>query len=175
MERQVMDERTVALTAETEEGQETRTFSTVRFGEVTVTTERMLEFPRGLVGMPEARNFVFLHQQDGHGPFFWLQSADDPNLAFVVCEPHVFFPEYQVPLTNEEQKFLQIKQAEDGVVCLILVVPGDPKKITANLRGPLVVNVETRVGMQVVLTGEDYPTKALVFTQEEEGDAECSS
>lgn len=148
--------------------------ATTRFGEVEVPVERILEFPRGLVGLPHARRFVFLHEEAESGPFFWMQSADDPNLAFVVCEPRHFFPEYVVPLSKEDQAALAVKNPEDGLVCVILVVPQDPKEITANLRGPLVVNPETSVGVQLVLAGDDYPVRAPLFAASK-GGAECSS
>ena len=170
-----MDEQAVAAESATEPGQDSLTFQSVRFGEVTIQRERILSFPRGLIGFPGAQDFVFLHQEEGKGPFFWLQSVTDPGLAFVVTEPQHFFPEYRVPLTREEQAFLEISSADDGVVCLILVVPEDSSQITANLRGPLVVNVETRRGMQLVLQGDEFPTKALLFARSEEGDAQCSS
>ncbi|MGE3166161.1 MAG: flagellar assembly protein FliW [Planctomycetota bacterium] len=150
------------------------TVSTVRFGEVEVPPERILEFPRGLVGLPQARRFVFLHDHEDSGPFFWMQSADDPGLAFVVCEPRHFFPEYVVPLSKEDQAALAVQDPEDGLVCVILVVPQDPQQITANLRGPLVVNPHTSVGVQLVLAGDEYPVRARLFAGSE-GGAECSS
>ncbi len=171
-----MDEQAVAQDVATNTGEETITLSTPRFGEVTVEKSRILDFPRGLVGLPDACQFVFLHLEEAAAPFFWLQCVDDPGLAFVVCEPQSFFPDYQVPLTREEQEFLAIQETEEGLVCLILVVPEDPRKITANLRGPLVVNVEARRGMQLLLTGDEYPTKAPLFRDPTvEGGAACSS
>ena len=165
-----MDERPPVATTSS-----TITFPSNHFGEITVPEDRVLEFPRGIVGMPEARRFVFVHDEDGVGPFFWLHSVDNPNLVFAVCEPHAFFPTYSVPLGIEEQELLGIENAESGVVCLILVVPEDPSKITANLRGPVIVNVESRRGMQLILAGDDYPVQALIFSENAKGEAECSS
>lgn len=170
-----MDEQAVASPVFTARGDETVRFATHRFGEVMVARNRVLEFPRGLVGLPHARRFTFLHLDEGAGPFFWLQSLDDPALAFVVCEPQSFFPDYRVPLGREEQTFLGIAEADEGLVCLILVVPRDPQQITANLRGPLVINVERGRGMQLVLAGEEYPARALLFGARAEGGAGCSS
>ena len=171
-----MDEQATTQTAPAADApqEETLVFSTVRFGEVTIPKSRVLSFPRGLVGMPSAKNFVFLHQEDANSPFFWMQSVDDPRLAFVVCEPQLFFPGYTVPLSGEEQQFLGIQKAEDGTACVILVVPSDPREITANLRGPIIINSDQRVGVQLVLAGDEYPTRAPLF-QAEEGGAACSS
>ncbi len=148
---------------------------TLRFGEVTITESRVLTFPRGIVGMPDARRFTFLHIEESDGPFFWMQSLDDPALAFVVCEPQSFFPDYSVSLTQNEQEDLGIKEESDGLVCVILVVPEDPQQITANLRGPVVVNTTLRRGYQLVMAGDDYPAAAPLFEESMEGGATCSS
>lgn len=151
------------------------TFSTLRFGDVTVPRERVLEFPRGLVGLTESRRFVFFHPEEDQGPFFWMQSIDEPSLAFVVTEPQNFFPGYSVPLGKDEQSTLGIAEQKDGVVCVILVVPEDPRQITANLRGPLVINMSTRVGVQLILTGEEFSVREPLFQTPEEGGQACSS
>ena len=169
-----MDEQ--VMTPEVKDAGETLVvFDTARFGEVSVPESRVMNFPRGLVGMPAARRFVFLHLEEGEGPFFWMQSADDPRLAFVVCEPQQFFPDYSVPLTTEDQELLGIGKVQDGMACVILVVPSDPRQITANLRGPIVINPEECCGIQLVLAGEDFPVRAHLFGTHEEGEARCSS
>ena len=158
-----MEERALASPAESSAEEERVEFSTDRFGQVSVGASQVLDFPRGLVGIPEATRFALLHRDDSEGPFFWMQSIDDPALAFVVCEPQAFFPNYSLPLSRDDQDFLSIRTAADGLVCLILVVPGDPQLITANLRGPVVINPERRRGLQLVLQGDEYPVRALLF------------
>ncbi len=171
-ERIAMEEQTPVTGAQTTE---LIKFQTLRFGEVCVPTERVIDFPRGLVGIPDASQFVFLHQEEAEGPFFWLQSVNDPALAFVVCEPQIFFPDYRVSLSSEEQDALRIEQEEDGLVCVILVVPEDPRQITANLQGPLVINTIERLGFQFVLASEEYSTKVPIFNNPQEGGLSCSS
>ncbi|MFQ5654710.1 MAG: flagellar assembly protein FliW [Planctomycetota bacterium] len=169
-----MDEQTLAQEAATGEEPGAVTFPTRRFDEVTVSEDRILSFDRGLVGLPDTKRFVFLHAEGTPGPFFWMQSVDDPALAFVVTEPQLFFPDYKVVLGKAEQQELGIGRCEEGLVCVILVVPDDPSRISANLRGPIVINMERRVGIQLVLAGEEYPVKAALFPSAEEGGAECS-
>ncbi len=169
-----MDERLLANEATRGEQENCVSFNTLRFGEVSVSDARIVEFPRGLVGLPQAQRFVFLHQGDAPGAFYWMQAVDDPALAFVVCEPQIFFPDYRVSLTTEQQKELGIAGPEDGLVCVILVVPQDPRQITANLRGPIVINPACQLGFQLVLAGEEYPVKKRLFAMGEEGGAACS-
>ena len=174
-----MDEQTVVSSTEEQEGNGRLVFPTSRFGEVTVAANTLLHFPRGMVGLPEAQRFVFLHDEGNLSPVFWMQSVDDPALAFLVCEPAPFFPDYEIQLEEADQKLLGIRTENDALVCVILVVPEDPKKVTANLRGPVVINTLTRTGLQLVLTGDDYPVKAPLISKETEtvgeGGEACSS
>ncbi len=174
-----MDEQTVVgeTTAELKTGK--LVFPTARFGEVTVEAETLLHFPRGLVGLPRAQRFVFLHDESAMGPVFWMQSIEDPELAFLVCEPLPFFPDYEVEIAPAEQAMLGIRDEKEALVCVILVVPEDPKKITANLRGPVVIHTGNRTGVQLVLEGDRYSVRAPLLQSapeklKEGGDA-CSS
>ena len=176
-----MDDQAVVKDTQDTEGTGRLVFPTARFGEVTVAANTLLHFPRGMVGLPKAQRFVFLHNEGAPGPVFWMQSIDDPALAFLVCEPGPFFPEYEIELEAKDQSLLGLTDEGDALVCVILVVPEDPSRITANLRGPVVINTETRTGVQLVLTGEQYPTKAPLHTNEcetesvGEGGEGCSS
>jgi len=170
-----MEEQRVIQDATDDGGGEQITLQSSRFGEFTLPVSRLLSFPRGVVGFPDARQFVFLHTDDGDGPFFWMQSVENPDLAFIVCEPRSFFPEYEVPLTTGERSLLEIEREDDGLVCVILVVPEDPSAITANLRGPLVINSRRRLGFQLVLSGDEFPVKASLFPATAGEEVSCSS
>ena len=174
-----MDEQTVVNRTGEQEGNGRLVFPTSRFGEVTVAANTLLHFPRGMVGLPESQRFVFLHDDGNPSPVFWMQSVDDPSLAFLVCEPGPFFPDYEIQLEEADQKLLGIRTEDDALVCVILVVPEDPKNVTANLRGPVVINTLTRTGLQLVLAGEQYPVKAPLISEEietvGEGGEACSS
>jgi len=155
-----MDEQVVIRPATSPERTGRLVFPTARFGEVTVAANTLLHFPRGIVGLPHAQRFVFLHDEGAPGPVFWMQSIDDPALAFLVCEPKPFFPDYEIELGPAEQALLGLTDVGEAIVCVILVVPTDPSRITANLRGPLVIHTGTRTGVQLVLEGEQYPVRA---------------
>jgi flagellar assembly factor FliW len=173
--KEIMNEQILAREVEKNADEDAVVFSTLRFGEVSVAASSVIEFPHGLVGMDTARRFVFLHEKERDGVFHWMQSVDDPALAFITCEPQLFFPDYQVPLSKEDQEILEITNVEEGLVCVILVVPSNPREITANLRGPVVVNAERRVGHQLVLAGDEYPVRQALFVAGGEGDGSCSS
>jgi flagellar assembly factor FliW len=139
---------------------------TSRFGEIDVPDSALITFPQGVVGFPGATRFV-LFDCGEEGVFKWLQSVDRPELAFVLCEAGLVKPDYRVPMSAQEQELLGIESAEDAAVCLILTLAADPAETTANLLGPIVMNAETRLGMQLVLVEETYTTRYRVFAPQE--------
>jgi flagellar assembly factor FliW len=136
---------------------------TSRFGDKEVPDEALITFPEGVIGFKDATRFIMFECSDD-GIFKWLQSCDRPELAFVICEASVIVPTYKIVIGEKERQVLQLESAADAVVCLILVIPKNPMDATANLLGPLVMNVETRLGMQVVVVNPQYTTKYRLFT-----------
>jgi flagellar assembly factor FliW len=141
---------------------------TSRFGEVTVEDSAIITFPEGIVGFPDIRGFVMFDGPEGT-PFKWLQSTDRPELAFVICDPLLFKPDYRVSVNKEELKALSLEKTEDAAICVILSIPTDPWKMTANLMGPVIFNAEQKFGKQLVLPGPEYTTKHPVFADGKPG------
>lgn len=135
---------------------------TTRFGPIEVQREELIHFPEGLIGFGQFKDYVIL-EHPGGGPFMWLQAVEAAHLAFVICDPLLFKPDYKVSVKKEDLDSIHIEEIGDGVVVVILVVPRNPKEITANLQGPLVINHVERLGKQLVLTGPEYTTKYQVF------------
>jgi flagellar assembly factor FliW len=127
-----------------------------RFGKLEVNEQRIMNFPRGLLGFPSHRRFALI-QTGEENYFFWLQSAEDPSLAFVVTDPSIFFKEYEVPIREEMQAELQLTDAAHGQVFVICNKVGE--WLTGNLLGPLVVNAQNRLAAQVVLTEKKWTTR----------------
>lgn len=129
---------------------------TTRFGTVEIDGSRILRFPDGLLGFPQAQRFALMQ----HGPdpvFFWLQSVDDPALAFVVCDPLAFVPDYQVPIRRDVLEALEMHGVEDSQV--LVIVNKSDGYFTANLLGPLVVGASSLTGRQLVLADRRYGTR----------------
>lgn len=131
---------------------------TARFGTVTVDEKEILTFPEGLLGFASRKRF-FIYNGDRNIPFFWLQSVDDPKLAFVICDPQMFFPEYKVPVRKEELSVLAAKDQSMLITCVIISITREPFSMSANLQGPLVINTENFLGKQVVLVDGSYGTR----------------
>lgn len=134
-----------------------------KFGSFEVKEESVLTFPSGLLGFHEQTRYVIL-DHDTDAPFKWLQAMDDPGLAFVIMDPVDFMEGYSVALTSEALAEVKGEASEDLSVAVILTIPSeDPASVTANLRGPLIMNPRTRLGKQLVLA-DSYPTRHPVFS-----------
>lgn len=137
--------------------------ASTRFGPFDVPRESLLIFPSGLLGFPEWTSYVIL-DHDTDAPFKWLHCAEEASLAFVVIDPALFNPNYQVMISPEARVEVGGNETDELSLAVILTVPSDdPSAMTANLRGPLLMNPRTRRCKQLVLS-EDYPTRYPVFT-----------
>jgi flagellar assembly factor FliW len=131
-----------------------------RFGELEVDESSVLDFPDGLLGFSHAHRFAMIATGDDE-VYYWLQSLDDPSLAFLSVIPWAFFPDYEPELADEDVAALALESAADAVVlCLLSVHRDEPSQVTCNLMGPLVVNATTRVGRQIVLNDPSMPVRA---------------
>jgi flagellar assembly factor FliW len=129
---------------------------TSRFGLLTVDEERIMTFPRGLLGFPSHTRYALI-QTGEDNYFFWLQSVDQNDLAFVVTDPTIYFKDYQVPVRGEAQDELQLTDDAQPQVFVICNRVGE--WLTGNLLGPIVINTANRQAMQVVLTEKKWTTR----------------
>jgi flagellar assembly factor FliW len=129
---------------------------TTRFGRLSVEDERIISFPSGLLGFPDHSRFALI-QTGEENYFFWLQSVDEPNLAFVVTDPTIFFKDYQVPVREETWQDLQL--ADEAAVQCFVICNKVGEWLTGNLLGPILVNAQNRLAQQVVLTEKKWTTR----------------
>ncbi len=130
--------------------------STTRFGEIEIDESRIMNFPKGILGFPDNALYALLQTND-EGSFFWLQSIERPELAFVVCDPALFIPDYQVPVKGDELQQIDLDNMNNAQV--LIIVNKVAKSLTGNLQGPLVINVNNRQGKQMVLSEKKYSTR----------------
>jgi flagellar assembly factor FliW len=129
---------------------------TTRFGNIEIADDRVITFPKGLLGFAEFKRYCLLEPAEDSA-FFWLQSLDDPTLAFVITDPSFFVPDYSVPIRGEQMGELGLSRLEDAQV--FVIVNKVDQTLTGNLQGPLVVNTLTRSGEQFVLAEKRWTTR----------------
>lgn len=129
---------------------------TTRFGVITIPDDRVINFAKGLLGFGTQKRFCLL-EPGNDSAFYWLQSVDEPSLAFVVTDPSLYFKDYTVPIKQEQMDELKLARLEDAQVFVIVNKVDDA--LTGNLQGPLVVNSVTREGEQMVLADRRWTTR----------------
>lgn len=143
-----------------------------RVGEIDVSDAQLITFPRGLVGFAEETRYALL-PADNLPDFYWLQSLDDAELAFLVTDPQPFFKDYDVPIREETQQDLNLADTKDGRVLVICNRVG--QWLTGNLLGPLVINTATRLAQQVVVTEKKWTCRQpLTMIAEESAVAQAA-
>lgn len=138
---------------------------TTRFGEFEVAEDRIITFPSGIIGFPDEKRYIIL-DHDLKTPFKWLQSVDNPGLAFVVIDPRLFRPDYNPKVRVNDIAEIFPDNVDDLVVMAIVSIPyGNAQAMTANLQGPLIVNASNMLGRQVILTGDEYHTRHRIVDE----------
>jgi flagellar assembly factor FliW len=136
---------------------------TTRFGTLSVDPQDLLIFEQGLIGLEHCRRWVVL--TDANNPSLgWLQSLDEGHIALGVVSPRRFVPDYQLRTDRDALQTLQLTSARDAEVVVIASRQADGHQaggLTLNLRAPLVINVETRRGCQVIAK-DDLPVQFVL-------------
>ncbi|MBI1809676.1 MAG: flagellar assembly protein FliW [Gemmatimonadetes bacterium] len=127
-----------------------RTIPTELFGPLDIAEEHIIEFSEGILGFPACHGWVLI---DGAKPgTAWLQSVEYSALVFLLADPFVFFEGFTAELSPTELRRLDAREPGQLAVFAIVTLPerrsGDA---TANLQGPIIINVHSRRGAQVVL------------------------
>ncbi len=138
-----------------------------RLGLRTVDTDKIIYFPRGLAGFEGLHEFILL-QIRPEAPFLVLQSMDRPEVGLLVADPYTFMQSYRIKVCDAEQSLLRIKNAEEVAVLVTVSIPeGKPEETSLNLVGPILVNHEKRVGLQIPQADSNLVAQYLIH----QGDA----
>lgn len=109
-----------------------------------------VRLPMGILGFEQMKNYLLIANPDEE-PFRWLQVKDNASLAFIVIDPFLVIGDYHPDLPQADVEFLGISNPEDAALLNIVTLHG-PNRATVNLKGPVVVNRNTGLGKQVILT-----------------------
>lgn len=137
---------------------------TGRFGKLTVGDDEIIQMPNGILGFPDLTEFCLVDPGD-ETLILWLQSTQDPKMAFPVLEPKIFKPDYTARLSASELRELKLENLSRAAVFCVLTIPGEISMMTANLKAPLVVNLQAQVARQVVLQENEYGLKHPMFKE----------
>ena len=149
--------------------------STRIFGKVDVADDKLISFAGGLVGFPDLVDFALIHDDEDENAsgIQWLQSVQEPQFAIPVIDPLSVFENYNPSIEDELLTPLGELTADNMLVLVTVTVPKDITKMSVNLRGPIVINADTRKATQVIVEDDEYLVKYPVYdilkSRKEEG------
>lgn len=141
------------------------TLRTSRFGNIEYTDADVLVIKGGPFGFENLERFLLINHKD-ESVFRWLQSIDNPDVAFLVLDPADFRPDYAPLMPEQTAADLELTEhTPRAVYAIVSIPPGKPDEMTANLAGPIVVNAEKRIARQVLVDEPKWGTKHPVLAE----------
>jgi len=137
--------------------------ATKAYGPIEVDERQKISFPYGVLGFERLHSYALLDAPQA--PFYWLQSLEVVEIAFVMISPRVFRADYRLEVPREEIEEIGIDCPDKILDFAIVTVPDDPKQMTANLQGPIVINRDTRVGRQCISLNPDYGVRHRILDE----------
>lgn len=136
------------------------------FGEVDIDESKIITIQGGMFGFEGYERFVLIGVKE-QLPFEWLQCVDEPSIAFVVIRPEAFMPQYQLQISEADRTALGVKTESELLTYIVCVIPDDMRKITVNLKGPVVVNSPAHQARQVISLVEAYTVRYPLFDSQQ--------
>ena len=139
------------------------TITTKLFGNVEVDEHRKITFVQGIIGFPELKDFLLIHDSESEGGIRWLQSVQEPAFAMPVIDPLVVMPDYN-PCVEDDLLIPLGETTDDNILVLVTItVPHDLTKMTVNLKAPIIINGDTRKANQIITDEEKYLVKFPIY------------
>jgi flagellar assembly factor FliW len=126
------------------------------------TEDQVLLFEKGIPGFEHLKHFVVSTNSD-HEPFHWLHSVDDEQVRFVIINPLLFLPDYSPKITKEQLQDLHVEKKEELLLYVIVTLQQRIDLSTANLSGPILINIRRKLGKQLILDDSRYSVKEPII------------
>jgi flagellar assembly factor FliW len=135
------------------------------FGEVNIEEEKIVVFPNGIMGFERYTSYTILYDIEESNEFSisWLQSTEETSLAIPVVNPLHIKHDYNPIVEDEVLKVLGEINNENLVILLTMTVPADITKTSVNLKAPMIINADTRKGVQIIAENADYEIKYNIY------------
>lgn len=135
------------------------------FGEIEIAEDKLITFPNGIIGFPDMTKFtlIFDEEQGTGAGIRWLQSLDEPGFAMPVMDPLVVKADYNPEVDDELLKSIGSVNMDNILVLVTVTVPSDLTKMSVNLQGPIIINVEERKACQIIVDAEGCPVKYPIY------------
>lgn len=139
------------------------TITTKLFGEIEVDEDKKITFSQGIIGFPDIKDFLLIHDSESNGSIRWMQSIQEPAFAMPVMDPLVVKSDYNPCIEDELLKPLGDVKEENTLVLVTLTVPHEVENMTVNLKAPIIINGENRQAAQLIIDDEQYSVKYPIY------------
>ena len=136
--------------------------NSMRFGQLEVPENKIISMVKPVLGFENLKKY-FLLEVDEIRPFLWLQSVEEPAVAFLVVNPLYIMKDYKIEINSMEIADLEIKKVTAVETYVIVTLPDNPQELSANMQGPILINTENNLAKQLVLVNSDYRIKHMIF------------
>ena len=135
------------------------------FGTVEITDDKIITFENGIIGFPELKHFTLLHDDEAgtDAGIRFLQSMEEPGIAMPVMDPLIVKQDYDPVVEDELLAGIGELNENNLLVMVTVTVPSDLTKMSVNLQGPIIINVEKRLAVQLIVENKDYPVKYPIY------------
>ena len=134
------------------------------FGEIEIDESKIITFEDGIIGFPDMKKFtlIFDEEKEGRPSISWLQSMDEPEVAFPVMDPLFVCETYNPCVEDELLKNLGTIKEDNLYVLVTVTVPQNIKELAVNLKAPIVINTDTRKASQIIVE-DDLPVRYRIY------------
>ena len=137
------------------------------FGKIEIDRSDIIFFKSGLPGFEELEEFILLPFAE-ESPFIIMQSVENPDIAFVTVEPGNLISDYEFEISDKVEKSLKIESVSSLLILNIITLKDNIENSTANLSAPIIINLEEKLGRQVILDDQRYNVRFKIFAAQEE-------
>lgn len=135
------------------------------FGEIEISDDKIITFPNGIIGFPDLKRFALLHDEEKgtQTGIRFLQSLEEPGFAMPVMDPLLVKPDYDPEVEDELLSVAGNITSENLLVLVTVTVPGDLTRMSVNLQGPIIINIDENKACQIIVENGDYPVKFFIY------------
>ncbi len=142
----------------------TREIDSKPYGRISIQEQQILHFARGLFGFEDHHDYALLDSTTP--PFYWLQSLEDPELAFILINPYIVVQEYVLDVSEDDLRAVDSEDGADLLVFAIVTIPADRSQISCNLQGPVLINRRARLARQAISLDQRWEIKHYLTSGE---------
>ncbi|MFZ5968975.1 MAG: flagellar assembly protein FliW [Bacillota bacterium] len=142
---------------------------TRHFGEIEIQEDTILDFPEGIPGFEAFKKYAIIKNPDPENHFHWLQCVDNPEITFVVINPFLVMENYDFEIPEYIVEKLKIEDHGDILILSIVTIPENIEEMRTNLKAPVLININKKLGKQLVLSDDRYPMRYYFAREKAEG------